>query len=142
MLPFAEQNAGGEANEEARIQAEVDVLRFRLRPFELVVELAAISSVLDFEEAQGMILLDPAPYLGLLPSRAGHIGLLEARGGPPIGLCLGEVWGAESWSGERLLELPSWLKGTLPVILRKACGYDNLKRIVWMLDLDRLRQAG
>lgn len=116
----------------------VEVLRFRLRPFELVVELSQVSSVLSFEESVGLRVLDPGPFLGLGPTRGGHVGLVEGYGGPPLGICLGEVWGTEKWGAQSLLELPDWLHAGMPRILRQGCGYDNLRRVVWLLDLDEL----
>ncbi len=126
----------GESSE--KIVGGVDVLRFRLRPFELVVELSQISSILSFEESVGLRVLDPAPFLGLEATRSGHVGLVEAYGGPPMGVCLGEVWGTEKWVSQSLLEMPNWLHANLPKVLRKGCGYDNLRRVVWLLDLDEL----
>ncbi len=120
----------------------VDVLRFRLRPFELVVELSKISSVLSYEESGGLRMLDPAPFLGLEATRSGHVGLVEGYGGPPLGVCFGEVWGTEKWGVQSLLEIPGWLHAGIPGILRKGCGYDNLRRVVWLLDLDELVRSG
>lgn len=116
----------------------VDVLRFRMRPFELVVELSAISSLLSFEDAAGLRVYDPGPFLGLGSTVGGHVGLVEGYGGPPVGVCLGEVWGTEVWGAESLLVLPDWLHAGVPEILRKGCGYDNLRRLVWLLHLDAL----
>ncbi len=125
-----------------KVNQGVEVLRFRMRPFELVVELSEISSVLSFEEAEGLRVYDPAPFLGLAPTRGGHVGLVEGYGGPPVGVCLGEVWGSEMWSARGLLVLPDWLHGHVPRILRKGCGYDNLRQLVWLLDLKELVRSG
>lgn len=117
--------------------AMVEVVRSRLGELELACELQLVSSVLDFDEAQGIRLVDPAPQLGQRPCHDGHVAYVQPEAGAPVGICLGEVRGFEAWTSSDVRRLPRWLTAFLPATLRPGCGVDG-DDIVWLLDLRRL----
>ncbi|MFU8807005.1 MAG: hypothetical protein ACNA8W_24570, partial [Bradymonadaceae bacterium] len=83
-------------------------------------------------------LIDPACFQNLKPTRGGHVGLLNRPSGPPLGLRLGEIVGAETWNAYHLLAVPPWLSHWLPTILRPGCAPEESGKVVWLLDLDTL----
>lgn len=122
--------------------SELEVIRTRFGPIELAIELHEVSSVLDYGEGQGIQLIDPAPKLGLRPLGGGHVGYVEARFGPPVGVLIGEVRGFEKWTPTNILSLPDWIANYLPDVLKGACGSDEQGDIVWLLDIKKLTEKG
>ncbi|MFW5966915.1 MAG: hypothetical protein ACOCV2_05320, partial [Persicimonas sp.] len=118
----------------------VDVIRTRFGPIDLAIELHRVSSVLDYQEAQGMPLIDPAPKLGMRPLGGGHVGYIEPERGAPVGVLIGEVQAFSSWTPANLVRLPDWLAGFLPDVLEPVCGRDEISQLVWLLDLAKVLQ--
>ena len=108
---------------------------------EMACELRRFSSLLTFEEAQAIQLIDPAPRLGLSRTRSGSVGLLDL-GGPPRGVCLGALRGLETWGPQQVLRLPDWLRTWLPPALKGGCGLGPDGEVVWLLELDWLARHG
>lgn len=119
-------------------RASLEVIRTQFGPLELAIELKQVSSVLDYREGQGLRLIDPAPKLGLRPMVGGHVGFVEPRFGPPVGIKIGTVRGFEKWTPANILTLPEWIAKYLPGVLLGACGNDQNGDIVWLLDLRKL----
>ena len=119
---------------------ELEVIRTQFGPMELAVELHEVSSVLDYREAQGLELIDPAQLLGLRPISQGHVGFIEPTFGPPVGVLLGVVRGFEKWTPHNILGLPTWMADFLPEVLKRACGHDEQGDIVWLLDIVKLTE--
>ena len=123
-----------------RETGELEVIRTRFGPMELAIELHEVSSVLDYQEAQGLELIDPAQLLGLRPISEGHVGFIEPAFGPPVGVLLGVVRGFEKWTPQNIRNLPSWIADFLPEVLERACGHDEMGDIVWLLDIVKLTE--
>jgi len=119
----------------------VEVIRARLAGRELALELRRVSSVLTNEEAQGIEVIDPSPWLGSRSIHEGHVALVLPEVGPPVGVRLGEVLGFERWPKRRLHIIPDWLAQHLPAILFRGCGWDEELGAIWLLDIDHLIQA-
>lgn len=116
------------------------MIRTSFGPLDLAIELHRVSSVLAYQEAQGMPLIDPAPELGLRPLGGGHVAYVEPEHGPPLGVLIGQVCAFAAWTPANLLELPGWLGAFLPDILVPACGRDEQGDVVWLLDLSKVTQ--
>ena len=119
----------------------IEVVRAKLAGREIALELRRVSSVLTNDEAQGIELIDPSPWLGARSIHQGHVALVLPEVGPPVGVRLGEVRGFERWTKRELFPLPEWLGKHMPEILFEGCGWKEDVGAIWLLDVDRLIKA-
>lgn len=125
----------------AQSSSRCDVILTRIGGLSVGVDLSAIGSVLDYEQAAGFELIDLAALLGQGVGEHKHVGLLDATTGPPLGLCLGDVIGVETVRSSGLLLLPEWVHSIGSAYLLGACFEARQGELSWLIDLTQVLRA-
>ncbi|MEM1348278.1 MAG: hypothetical protein AAGI01_06980, partial [Myxococcota bacterium] len=100
----------------------LDVVCARIGHLHVAIDLASVQSILTRSSVTGVRLLDPSAELGTTLDPDRHVALLAEANGPPMALCVGQIYASERWTSKRLRPLPSWATGHISALLHPACA--------------------